>query len=203
MFKFIKIFKKLPIDFNQYEMREKTKGKLIAFSLAGEVEGKSALDIGCRDGYWSRKLEEIGYEVTAVDIDSNYSKCQFADANKKLPFNDSTFDLIWSTEVLEHLENPSFSVSEMQRVLKPGGKILLTTPNSNVWLFRFLKTFVPIQKLQSEHHKQFFFIEDMKTLFPGGKIFGFFPYAVFKFKISRHGLIDWLSPVFVVYYDKN
>ena len=69
MLNILKILKKLPIDFNQYEMREKTKGKLIAFDLAKEKAGGRALDLGCRDDYWSKKLEELGYEVTAADIE--------------------------------------------------------------------------------------------------------------------------------------
>jgi len=200
----LKILKKLPIDFNQYEMREKTKGKLIALDLVKNGEGKIALDLGCRDGYWSKKLEELGYEVTAADIESDYPKCQFINANKTFPFSDNRFDLVWSTEVIEHLENPEFSLSEMKRILKPGGKIILTTPNSDVWLFRIFNFFgIPAQKFQQGGHKQFFSIGDIRMLLPKAKIFGFFPYFILKFKISNSKLVDWLSPVFVVHFEKN
>lgn len=203
MFGIIKILKKLPIDFNQYEMREKTKGKLIAFDLVGNGLGKRALDIGCRDGYWSEKLKSKGYEIVSADIISDYQGWQFVDANKTLPFPDDHFDLIWSSEVIEHLNNPDFSIKEMVRILKPSGRLIITTPNSNFWFFRLFKIFAPIENLQSEHHKQFFSIDGIKKLLPNTKIFGFFPYFILKFKISNSKLVDWLSPVFVVHFEKN
>ena len=203
MLKIIKYLKKLPIDFNQYEMRKKTKGKLIAYDLARGGNGE-ALDLGCRDDYWSRQLEKIGYEVIAVDIKPSYPKSQFVDANKALPFEDGRFDLIWASEVIEHLDNPEFSVSEMKRVLKSGGQIILTTPNSNVWLFRLFKFFgVPIQELQQDGHKQFFSINNIKNFFPEAEIFGFFPYFILKLKISSPSFIDWLSPAFTIYWKKT
>lgn len=203
MLEILKILKKLPIDFNQYEMREKTKGKLIAFNLAKEGAGGKALDLGCRDGYWSKKLEELSYEVTAADIKSNYPKCQFVDANKTFPFSDNYFDLVWSTEVVEHLENLEFSILEMKRILKPGGKIILTTPNSNVWLFRVFNFFgISVQAAQQDGHKQFFSLEDIKKILPQASIFGFFPYFILRLKISSPKLVDFLSPSFVIYEEK-
>ncbi|HUW97889.1 MAG TPA: class I SAM-dependent methyltransferase [Acidiferrobacter sp.] len=46
-----------------------------------------------------------------------------------LPYQDSTFDLVTSTEVIEHLEHYRYTLREMFRVLKPGGTLVLTTPN--------------------------------------------------------------------------
>jgi SAM-dependent methyltransferase len=203
MLKIIRILKKLPIDFNQYEMREKTKGKLIALDLIENGRNKKALDLGCRDGYWSRRLENDGYEVVAADIEPCYEKAIVVDANQRLPFSDAEFDLVWSSEVIEHLDNPVFSTEEMLRILKPNGKLVLTTPNSNFWFFRLLKIFAPIEKLQTEHHKQFFSISNIKMLLPEAKIFRFFPYFILKFKISNLKLVDWLSPVFVIYQEKK
>ena len=53
----------------------------------------------------------------------------FGDGNQ-LPFRDGAFDTVLSTEVLEHLPTPAVCVAEMARVLKPGGKLLLTVPFS-------------------------------------------------------------------------
>ncbi len=202
MLKIIKILKKLPIDFNQYEMREKTKGKLIAFDLAKNSGGK-ALDLGCRDGYWAKRLENEGYKVVAADIEPRYEKAIVVDANRRLPFSDAEFNLVWSSEVIEHLNSPVFSIGEMLRILKPNGKLVLTTPNSNFWFFRFSKIFAPMKKLQIEDHKHFFSINDIKMLLPKAEIFGFFPYFILKFKISNSKLIDWFSPVFVIYQGQN
>ena len=53
----VRALKKLPLDLGQYELRYTTKGKQIAFALVGRGEGKKALDVGCRDGYWAEKLK--------------------------------------------------------------------------------------------------------------------------------------------------
>ena len=204
MLRIIKLLKKIPIDFNQYEMREKTQGKIIGFRLIPHAHGsKTALDLGCRDGYWSEKLSKLGYTVTSIDIESNYPKAQIIDANKVLPFEDNSFDLIWSSEVLEHLDDPAFSISEMKRVLKSDGQIVMTTPNSNFWFFRLFKLFgVPVEDTQHESHRSFFSIQDIQRLLPNGRIFGFFPYILVKFTLMNKHLIDLLSPVFVIQASK-
>jgi len=204
MIKVIKVLKKLPIDFGQYELREKTKGKLIAFSFAPEGQGRLALDLGCRDGSWSKRLEDLGYEVIAADIAPIYEETVRVDANRVLEFKDSVFDLIWSSEVIEHLKNPVFSLAEMTRVLKPGGRLILTTPNSKFWLFRLFKLFkVPMEDLQNPEHKHFFSYRLIKRLLPESKIFGFFPYLILKFQISNPKFIDFLSPTLVVFWQKK
>ncbi len=205
MLNIVKFLKKIPIDFNQYELREKSKAKNIAFHLAekGNKRGR-ALDIGCRDGFWSKKMEILGYKVISIDKVSSYDKYQKVDVDKKLPFEDSSFDLIWTSEVIEHLYSPKFSISEMRRVLKKDGEIIATTPNSYFWLFKLFKLFnIPIQKVQNPDHKHFFSTNDIKQLFPKAKIFGFFPYAILKFTISNSKLISFLSPTFIIYEKKN
>jgi 2-polyprenyl-3-methyl-5-hydroxy-6-metoxy-1,4-benzoquinol methylase len=52
-----------------------------------------------------------------------------ADLNVPLPCADASFDAIISTEVIEHLENPRAVFRELSRLLRPGGSLLLTTPN--------------------------------------------------------------------------
>jgi ubiquinone/menaquinone biosynthesis C-methylase UbiE len=46
-----------------------------------------------------------------------------------LPYPDQSFDLVTATEVVEHLENPRFFIREIARILKPGGYVILSTPN--------------------------------------------------------------------------
>lgn len=204
MLKVLKILKKIPIDLGQYEMREETKGKLIAFSLVKYGQGKKALDLGCRDGYWTKRIESKGYSVVSADIEPSHDKAIMIDANKKLPFTENSFDLVWCSEVLEHLSDPAFSVSEMRRILKPEGRIILTTPNSHFWLFKFFRLFgIHPAKLQNKTHTQFFSMTDIKKLFPDAKIYGFFPYLVFKLKISNPASVSFLSPTFVICYEKK
>jgi SAM-dependent methyltransferase len=194
--------KRLPIDLGQGDLRSTTKGKLIALDLVPEAVGQSALDVGCREGIQSEWLERRGYKVTSIDIERRYSRCQVVDVNHGLPFPDASFDLIWCSEVIEHLESPEAFVRECNRTIKPGGKLVLTTPNSAFWLYPVARLFGMTPKdLQHPGHLHFFSIEDIRRLFPGGQVYGFFPYAILKFRIR--GLIGLLSPTFVVVHEKS
>jgi len=58
------------------------------------------------------------------------------DADKdKIPFNDGTFDEVYSENMLEHLRNPNMVLAEMVRVLKQGGKIIIITDNASFWAY--------------------------------------------------------------------
>jgi SAM-dependent methyltransferase len=72
--------------------------------------------------------------ICALDIDPKQYKidgieCQYCDLNGRLPFDDASFDICFSVEVIEHLNNPQNIIDEVHRVLKPGGRLFLTTPN--------------------------------------------------------------------------
>jgi len=203
----IKLLAKAPIDLGQGCFKHKTKAKLIAFSCVPACSSEcKALDLGCGDGYWSEKLKAKGYEVVSVDqereypnvdSDHSYNPMVPADINKKLPFPDNSFDLVWCSEVIEHLKEHRLAIAEIRRVLKPGGTHILTTPNSYFWLYYFLKLFGLSHKdWQNEGHKNFFHVNDIKKLFPSAKIYGYFPYVILKFKIKR--FINLLSPSFVI-----
>jgi SAM-dependent methyltransferase len=84
---------------------------------------KLTLDLGCSGtpNYAKYFKNRIGLDIKdgeGVDV--------VGDAHN-LPFPDGKFDVIVCTEVLEHLHTPHTAVSEMNRVLKPGGKLILTT----------------------------------------------------------------------------
>lgn len=189
--------KNLPIDIGQSEKKHNTAGKKIALSLVKKGYKKLALDIGCRDGYWSEVLKKKGYKVASLDIEPHYKNALKHDVEKGLPFKNNTFDLIWCTEVLEHLRNPEFLLREIDRVTKRGGISVLTTPNSSWWLYWVARLWgwTP-QKVQNKDHKQFFDINKIKKIALGYDIFGYFPYAVFFLKIKI--LLGILSPTFIL-----
>lgn len=56
-----------------------------------------------------------------------------ADLNKKLPYDDQTFECVFALSVLEHLLMPCRFMSEIARVLKPGGKVVILTPNISTY----------------------------------------------------------------------
>lgn len=210
--KLIESLKKIPIDLGQGNLRRTTKGKLIALSYVNininktksskksnktETKNRTALDVGCREGIQSKWLERKGYKVTSIDVEKVYEKCKVVNIENGLPFPNESFDLIWCSEVIEHLYKPKEVISEFRRVLKPNGRMVLTTPNSYFLLMRFIHFFgITPRELQNPDHKQFFNERHIRQLFPKAKIYGFFPYMLFKFKIKR--LIGLLSPTFVI-----
>lgn len=196
--KLLSLVKKLPIDLGQGNLRKSTKGKAIALSLVRNGKNKKALDVGCREGFQSEFLRKRGYSVISVDIEKRYKNCIIADVNKKLPFKNESFDLIWCSEVIEHLGSPAKSIQEFRRVLKPKGEMILTTPNSYCWIFRLSSLFgLTPQKLQRKDHKHFFSKDDIVRLFPKARMYGFFPYCIVKFKIKK--MVGLLSPTFVIH----
>jgi len=87
--------------------------------------GTAALTLGLRE----RGFDAIGADIdpeAAIALGSNFVK---ANLDGALPWPDQTFDLVISTEGIEHLENHYSFLREVNRVLKPGGTLILTTPN--------------------------------------------------------------------------
>jgi SAM-dependent methyltransferase len=111
------------------------------------LTGAQVLDIGCGTGAFSLCALSRGSTVTSVDIGRNLLKIARhkgvtrpvqADA-RLLPFADSSFDLVISSECIEHTGDASAAVREMLRVLRPGGRLALTCPNRS-WRWLILLT---------------------------------------------------------------
>ena len=102
----------------------------------------TVLEVGCGDASFTRSLAALSSRVTAVDISASqiernkraHPEIKFVqhDVAQPFPFANEAFDVIWCSEVLEHLFDPGFAVCEMQRVLAPGGRLLVTVPYHGV-----------------------------------------------------------------------
>lgn len=100
-------------------------------------KGERALDLGCGNGKTVSALLQCGAQVTGLDFsDEAISYCKKAFGTKarfivsdcsELPFENGSFDIVTIVHVLEHLdeEQLSMTVSEVKRVLSPGGRILI------------------------------------------------------------------------------
>jgi ubiquinone/menaquinone biosynthesis C-methylase UbiE len=106
-----------------------------------------ALDLGCGDGRLTAKLR--AGSVTAADVSSvavRRASRRLPDAeavqvqpDEPLPFVDGEFELVLCTETIEHVRDVQLFLSEVRRVLRPGGALALTTPaHSRVTALRLL-----------------------------------------------------------------
>jgi len=106
-------------------------------NLKSVKKSAKILDIATGKGYLVKELENAGFKnIFTSDINPDqffYSKYKYkfkvSDCNKKLSYKSNSFDVVISSETIEHLENPKFFMSEAFRILKPGGIFILTTPN--------------------------------------------------------------------------
>jgi SAM-dependent methyltransferase len=98
------------------------------------------LDVGAGSG----RLPEMNFKghvarICGVDLDPRVVENPFLDEGKVadaggIPYSDQTFDLVFADNVMEHLEEPEAVLSEIRRVLKPGGLLLFKTPNATHYI---------------------------------------------------------------------
>jgi len=104
----------------------------------GSLEGKRVLDFGCGCGGQTAWLAKQAAEVVGCDVADHYIRQSRALAEKlainnlsfeltdgrRLPFDDSSFDLVLSVDAFEHVSAPLENLSEIRRVLRPGGALI-------------------------------------------------------------------------------
>ena len=111
-----------------------------------DLAGKRVIEIGCGRGGFScwlasqparpNEIVAADFAVTAVEkgkalaasrglTDVTWQVCDI----QKIPYEDASFDTVISCETIEHVPNPRLAIRELARVLKPEGRLLLTTPN--------------------------------------------------------------------------
>jgi len=97
-------------------------------------KGKTVVDVPAGNGVTSRILHEAGARVIPMDLFPRYFRvpgleCMAADLSERLPMADKTADHVFCQEGIEHLSDPLHAFREFNRILKPGGRLFITTPN--------------------------------------------------------------------------
>ncbi|GLZ28301.1 methyltransferase [Lentzea sp. NBRC 105346] len=105
--------------------------------LAGDVTGRRILDAGCGSGPLTAALRDRGATVTGFDRSAKMvelarqrlgpdAALQVADISRPLPFPDAAFDDVVASLVLHYLEDWSAPLAELRRVLRPGGRLIMS-----------------------------------------------------------------------------
>lgn len=108
--------------------------------LPDDINGKDLLDAGSGTGWFSKEAVSRGAKVVSLDVGENIlaqvaKKCdskRVVGSVLDMPFENESFDIVISTEVIEHTADPKKAVQEMHRVLKKNGVLVLTVPNK-IW----------------------------------------------------------------------
>ena len=111
------------------KMSETLEPALLAF--AARRRGLRVLDVGAWFSPYEAMLAPYARQYVKLDIIPR-KQLQVVGAGEALPFTEGSFDLVLCTQVLEHVRQPFEVVGEMRRVLKPGGKVFLTT--HGIWM---------------------------------------------------------------------
>lgn len=172
---------------NYYEKywQEKDKDELNDFKhkwisvkrVLSELKGGKVLDFGCGAGWLLQKIINSfpNNQYVGTDLSLNGLKrakkrlpnVKFvqSEGGEKLPFLNDEFDIILATDVIEHVYDVSSLLSEWHRILKPNGRIVITTPyfglikNIIIDVIGFEKVFDPIGP-----HIRFFTDNSLKTV---------------------------------------
>ena len=121
-----------PLDPPDRELR-------VRFLAAHVASGERVLDLGCGDGWMCAELAALGAQPLGVEIADaavqrarrHHPELEFrlAEIGGELPIEDNAIDVVWASEVIEHVADTARWLSEVRRVLRPRGRLLVTTPN--------------------------------------------------------------------------
>jgi SAM-dependent methyltransferase len=107
---------------------------LKAYLRTLDLQGKVVVDIPAGTGYTTKILHERGARPEAYDLFPEFFEveglsCRKADLSQKLPIANAHADFVICQEGIEHLPNQFFPLQEFNRILRPGGRLILTTPS--------------------------------------------------------------------------
>ena len=127
---------------NLYDMRRRVATVFDVFLRDHDLTGRRLLDAGCGTGWFSLRASQRGAKVTALDIGPKLlqqvrRKCDARTVCGNvldLQFDSESFDVVVSSECIEHTARPQDAVRELVRVCRPGGLIAITS-NNHFWFW--------------------------------------------------------------------
>ena len=165
--------------------------------LVKSLEGvRSICDLGCGNGHISGRLAKLGYEVTGVDASPSgiaiarhaYPNAEFVEALIDPELSLGQFDLVVSSDVIEHMYRPLDLLEAARAQLKPGGQILLGTPYhgyfKNLVLAATGKMDSHFSALHDGGHIKFFSVKTLSQLMRG--------YGFEDLHFTFYGRAPWL-----------
>jgi 2-polyprenyl-3-methyl-5-hydroxy-6-metoxy-1,4-benzoquinol methylase len=202
-------------DFNSKKLSRKDKGIISCLENFGLKE-KKCLDIGPGTGRWIQFIAGNKPDcIAAIDISSESlsrcsSNCEYLQkANlelDKFDFKDDFFDVVISFEVLEHLQDPSNYLKEIQRVTKPGGLILMSLPNiaSFISRVRLLLGVLPPAIANDPTHVSFYRKKDIAKLMKNiGLSATFIPTSISINPLTHKGILRIPSNRYLSQFDDS
>jgi 2-polyprenyl-6-hydroxyphenyl methylase/3-demethylubiquinone-9 3-methyltransferase len=113
-------------------------GLAAAAAHAGAAQPLRVLDVGCGEAQLTAAAVRAGYAAVGVDVAEEPLRrarerdpeldLRLVDADGEWPLQDASFDAVWAGETIEHVADTAAWLSQLRRVLRSGGSLLLSTP---------------------------------------------------------------------------
>jgi 2-polyprenyl-3-methyl-5-hydroxy-6-metoxy-1,4-benzoquinol methylase len=116
-----------------------------AMLLEAVGRGNRVLDVGCSSGYLARPLAARGNTIVGIELDPDAARAaeEFCEQvlvgdveTMELPLEPGSFDVVLGGDVIEHLRNPAAALERLRPLLRPGGRVVVSTPNVANWAIR-------------------------------------------------------------------
>lgn len=181
------------------------RGLLTQFKRFAPLMKGKLLDYGCGSKPYREIFDNPQYIGVDINLpgghDHSNEQIDFYYDGTTLPFQDASFDAVFSSEVMEHIFNMNESLQEINRVLKPGGKLLFSTPfifpeHEQPYDFARYSTF-GLQHLL-EHHG-FKIIEHIQIGHATQAILQLWTYYVSTSWFTKSPLLNWISRLIFVF----
>ena len=187
------------------ENTSKNTHNVVAQILLEEKELNNVLDIPSGSGSFTQRLLEKGINVHSGDIENimmvENKNFNVADMNHTLPYEDNFFSAVVCIDGIEHLERPFDFIRECYRITKPGGRVIISTPNINAlrsrwrwfWTSHHNKCKTPLNENKPTplHHINMMSYQRLRYILHTS---GF---KINKVTTNRVKFISWLYMIFV------